>query len=98
MPVDPLDPQTTMHSFLLTPYDAYDQWKWNTRETNPPIPTPNGVFWIHVSPNDLPVGTVLAPHHKPPWLDQPYNHGLDNRANWSGPSTSWTTPTSGAAT
>jgi hypothetical protein len=83
VPVDPLDPRATLHSFLLTPEDAYDQWDWFARHKEySPIPTPNDVDWFHATPIELPMGTVLAPHHKPPWTDNPYHGGLDNRANF----------------
>ena len=89
IPADPLDPKATLHSFLLTPEDAYDQWDWKKRhKEHPPIPTPNHVQWYHATPVELSVGTVLAPHHPPPWKENPfgggapYNNGLDNRANF----------------
>ena len=85
VPADPLDPQATMHSFLLDADDAYDQWDWFQRhDESPPIDTPNDVDWFHATPADLPIGTILAPlHGNPPWTDKPYHGGLDNRAHWT---------------
>ena len=50
---------------------------------HPPLEDPVTADWYHVSPHRMQVGTILAPMHgETPWDDEPYDHGLQNRANW----------------
>ena len=63
--------------------DIYDEWVWPKRYDQEPVPTPQGVQWFHVSTQPIPLGTLLRPGWgHTPWPDDPYNHGLDNRAGW----------------
>lgn len=75
----------TANSLLVGPEDAYDEWDWFRRhEEHPPssVDTEHET-WYHVSPHHIPVGTTLAPMRgETPWNDDPYDHGLQNRANW----------------
>lgn len=83
--VDEVVDYRTANSLLVGPEDAYDEWDWFKRHyENPPssidVTTKD---WYHVSPHRMPVGTVLAPMRgDTPWNDSPYDHGLENRANW----------------
>jgi hypothetical protein len=71
-------------SLLVGPQDAYDETDWFMRHyQNPPNEDLTDKTWYHVSPHKMSVGTVLAPMHgDTPWGGDPYDHGLQNRANW----------------
>jgi hypothetical protein len=50
---------------------------------HPPLENPDTADWYHVSPHRMQVGTILAPMRgETPWDDEPYDNGLQNRANW----------------
>ena len=74
----------TAESLLVGPQDAYDETDWFARHyRNPPNEDMTDKTWYHVSPHQMPVGTVLQPMHgETPWNDDPYDHGLQNRAEW----------------
>jgi GNAT superfamily N-acetyltransferase len=74
----------TANSLLVGPYDAYDENDWFQRHMDhPPLEDPVTADWFHVSPHRMQVGTILAPMRgETPWDDEPYDNGLQNRANW----------------
>lgn len=75
----------TAASLLVGPEDAYDEWEWfGQREQFPPVSADvSHEEWYHVSPHRIPEGTTLAPMRgQTPWNDDPYDSGLQNRANW----------------
>jgi GNAT superfamily N-acetyltransferase len=74
----------TAASLLVGPYDAYDENDWFQRHMDhPPLENPDTADWYHVSPHRMQVGTILAPMRgETPWDDEPYDNGLQNRANW----------------
>jgi GNAT superfamily N-acetyltransferase len=74
----------TAASLLVGPYDAYDENDWFQRHMDhPPLEDPVTADWYHVSPHRMQVGTILAPMRgETPWDDEPYDNGLQNRANW----------------
>lgn len=72
-------------SLLVGPDLAYDETDWFARHYRTPVSqgVPPNADWYHVSPHMMPVGTLLQPMHgETPWNDDPYDHGLQNRANW----------------